>query len=179
MRWWSPWTLPADVLENEAITIADAGVDRGLVRRQVDRPEGLLVDGRYDALVDEVAGRRRRPEGRAAVADVVLGGRQRAESDAAEVGALHAADERAREVADQRSGPRRSPRTSGPIGRPAAPRRPARSPSGCPVAAISVGGRPADPLDEVRVGGGAEPDLVREDRRARRRCCAPWTASTP
>ena len=128
-RWRSPWTLPARVLENEAMTIrAPASIAASYGARWM--PEGRLVDV-GDALVDRVARRRGRAPGRPAVAEEVLGGGGAAVGRG-QVVALEPADERLAELRDARAGPRRSPRRCGPSARPAAPPRPARSPSGCP-----------------------------------------------
>ena len=138
-------------------------VDRGLVRGQVDRPEGRLVDVVH-ALVDRVAGRGGGAPRRPAIADVMLGGGRR-RGGAGQVLALEAGDERLAELGD-----RQRVLAVALVG--AAPADVLRDRHDRTEVPADAGrghlgrGRLADPLHEVDIARRAEPHLLREDRGA-------------
>ena len=141
-----------------------ARVDRGLVGREVDRPEGRLVDV-VDALVDRVAGCRGGAPRGPAVADEMLGGGRR-RGRPGQVLALESRDERLGQLGDLE-------RVLAVALEGAAPADVLRHRHDRSEVPADAGGghlergRLADPLHQVDVVRRAEPDLLGEDRGAR------------
>ena len=176
-RWRSPWTLPAPVLENEAMTMrAPASIARSYgarwMRVEASRRRRRSRPGRW---------RSRR------VVDVPQPCRHRRRSASASrprrSGAARSAPCRPRmnaapELGRRAPDPRRSPRRSGPSARPAGPRRPARSPSGCRSPTISTA--VARPMRSTRSASPAAPSPTLCGKIVAPTTLSwPWTASTP